>query len=233
MPKNAALIIGASASIGSAVTAAFAGQFGSVIATHRSNPITGTANNVVAQQLTLEDADSRAALIAEITKRGVKLDAVVILAGIINGKSLTAYDDAMAHKIMDVNFTSQALLIQQLLPHFAKGGRLIIVSSIAAERGSFDPFYAASKGAMIPFVKSLATQYGEQFSTVAVLPGPIEDSTMFVEMDAETQARHLGQSPRGAILNPTELAAMLADMAAPHWAHANGAIIRLNGGCYV
>lgn len=221
-----ALIVGASASVGPAVRSVFEARFDTVIATAR-NESGGH------WPLTLEDADSRAALIAEIERRETPLDAVVMLAGIINGKSLTDYDDAMAQQIMELNFTAQALLIRDLIPHIAQGGRLVIMSSIAAERGSFDPFYAASKGALLPFVKSLAVQHGDRFSTVAVLPGAIEDSTMFIDMDAETKARHLGQSPRGEVLKQDDLAAMLADLASPHWAHANGAIIRINGGSYV
>jgi 3-oxoacyl-[acyl-carrier protein] reductase len=231
---DSTVIIGASASIGDAVVRAFAARSGHVLATTHATPLSSDLpDNVKGVRLDLVDATSREALVAQIAATGRKIDALVMLAGIINGEPLARYDEAAASRIMAVNFTAQAMLIRDLVPHIAPRGRLILVSSIAAERGSFDPFYAASKGAMIPFAKSLATAHGRAFSTITVLPGPISESTMFNEMTPETQAAHLGRIATGEMLTPAALADILADLCAPHWHHANGAVLRVNGGAYV
>jgi NAD(P)-dependent dehydrogenase (short-subunit alcohol dehydrogenase family) len=188
---------------------------------------------IQSEVMDLIDPASRKSLIDKLVQTGVRLDGVVMLAGSINGEPLAWYDDERASAIMAANFTGQALFVKEVAPLIVPSGRLILLGSIASERGSFDPLYAASKGAMLPFAKSIATAYGKSFSTITVLPGPIENSTMYDEMEPAVQARHRDQSPIGELLNPADLAEILADLAEPHWRHANGSILRVNGGAYV
>jgi 3-oxoacyl-[acyl-carrier protein] reductase len=227
------LIVGASASIGPKVVAAFAARATHVAATFHATPIASPPPNTGVHELDILDAASRADLCQAMAARGGGIDTVVMMPARIMGAALPRYSDADAASIMAVNFTSQALLIRDLLPLMNPGARLLLIGSIAAERGSFDPFYAASKGALIPFAKSLATGHGAKLTVTVVLPGPIEDSTMFNEMAPEIQERHRQQSPRGALLLAADFAQILVDLAQPHWRHANGAVIRVNGGSYV
>jgi 3-oxoacyl-[acyl-carrier protein] reductase len=228
------LIVGAGASIGDTVVGAFCARNYRVIATGRSAlPSTGGNEGVQTALMDLIDAPSRKGLIDTLLQTGVRLDAVVMLAGTINGEPLNWYDDDRAHAIMTANFTGQALFVKEVAALIKPRGRLILLGSIASERGSFDPLYAASKGAMLPFAKSIATAYGKSFSTITVLPGPIENSTMYNEMDPAVQARHRDQSPTGELLNPADLGEILADLAEPYWRHANGTILRVNEGSYV
>ena len=180
-----------------------------------------------------ESAGSRAALIAGLSAAGGGVDVVVLLAGAILGRNLEATtDDDMDH-LVAVNLTGPARLLRDLLPVLNACARVLLVSSIAGERGSFDPMYAATKGALIPLAKSLATWSGGRLTTTVVAPGPIDDSTMLRDMSAERVAHHRKASPTGELLNRTDLARILVDLARPHWRHANGAVIRVNGGSYV
>ncbi|MCG8443678.1 MAG: SDR family oxidoreductase, partial [Caulobacterales bacterium] len=106
-------------------------------------------------------------------------------------------------------------------------------SSISGERGSFDPIYAAAKGAIMPFAKSLATWLGDRVSVVVVAPGLIEGSAMHDDMAPERRDHHRDATPRGELLSQEGFASLLADLAGAHWAHVNGAVIRVNGGAYV
>ena len=57
---------------------------------------------------------------------------------------------------MSVNFNGQAKLIMSILSMLTPRSGLLLFSSISVQRGSYDPIYAASKGALLSLVKSLA-----------------------------------------------------------------------------
>lgn len=233
MAQQVALVIGASSSIGDEIVSAFLSRGEKVIASYNATQPSINHPNLSYEQLDVTSQHSRETFIAKSQAGGLKFNTVIMLPSIIFGLALHDYSDQNIDMILDVNFTAQAKFMRDLLPLMHQASRLILMGSIASERGSFDPLYAASKGALIPFAKSLARAYGEKFSTLALLPGPIKDSTMYDEMNAETQARHKAQNPRSHLLAPADLAQIILDISSAHWQHANGAIIRLNGGAYV
>jgi 3-oxoacyl-[acyl-carrier protein] reductase len=168
-----------------------------------------------------------------LQRLGTGLDTIVLLSGDILGKSLEATSDEDMRHLTEVNLTGPASLLRDLMPYVNIGARVLLVSSIAGERGSFDPLYAATKGALIPFAKSLATWLGARMSVTVVAPGPIEESKMLREMAPERIDHHRKASPIGELLTADDFASVLFDLAQPHWRHANGSVIRLNGGAYV
>lgn len=227
------LIIGSSASIGPLIVDEFANFASKVIATYNTRETTSEKPNVFLKKLDLLDSDSRLSLVKYITHEEGSVDVAVFIAGKIIGQQLDKYTDDQADNLMAVNFTAQALLIRDLLPVLAQGARILLVGSVSSERGSYDPIYAAGKGALIPFGKSLATAYGERMSVNIILPGPIEGSSMFDDMSSENQAKHRQQSPRKELLNQSDFARILVDLSQKHWRHANGSVLRVNGASYV
>jgi 3-oxoacyl-[acyl-carrier protein] reductase len=158
---------------------------------------------------------------------------LLLLPSILLGKALDDYTDEEAHAVMSVNFTAQALLIKRLLPHFAERAQLIMLASVSGQRGSFDPIYAASKGAVLAFVKALAQAYAPRLRALAVAPTLIADSRMYEDMSPERRAYHVEQSPMKRLLTAKELAGILTDLTKDHWAHLNGCCVDVNGGQYV
>jgi 3-oxoacyl-[acyl-carrier protein] reductase len=227
------LIVGGSASIAPEIIAVFSAECQRVAVTYRSPPAAAPAGNILGLTCDLEAAESRAAMVATLVAAGGGIDAVIVLSGAILGKSLDATTDEAMDRLVAVNLTGPARLLRDLLPVLNAGARVLLVSSIAGERGSFDPMYAATKGALIPFAKSLATWAGRRLTITVVAPGAIEDSTMVRDMSAERVAHHLKSTPTGELLTRADLARILFDLAQPHWRHANGAVIRINGGSYV
>ena len=223
------LVVGASASIGAAICTELTNTYSSVIGTFHSRPLRFEADNFEARQLNLCDPQSRQDFVQNVGP----VDALVMLSGIISGYSLKDYTDERAADLINANLTGLCLFVRDMLPILSSQATLIFMSSIAAERGSFDPLYAASKGAIIPFAKSLATSRETDINVITLLPGPISGSTMFEEMTAENQQKHIDQAPRNRILEAKHLGTIVADLCGPHWASANGAVIRLNGGAYV
>ena len=161
------------------------------------------------------------------------LDVAVFLAGILPGKALAAYDDALMQQVMSSNFTAQAALLRRLLPHFNPGAQVWMLSSISGDRGSFDPIYAASKAALVAFVKSLATWLAPGLRVNALAPALIEGSAMFEAMAPGRRSHHLASTPTGRLCTPAELAAVIVNLCEPTWANLNGQVIRINGGAHV
>lgn len=134
---------------------------------------------------------------------------------------------------MSINFSGQAKVLLRLLPLFTSRSCVLMCSSISAHRGSYDPIYAASKGALLSLVKSLATSLPPGARINAIAPGLIQDSTMFEAMSPERQEHHRNQVPSKQLLRKQDLAEIIFDLCQDHWAHLNGACIDLNGGQHV
>ena len=224
------LIIGASSSIGSAITERFRGPSTRIITTSTSGDV-GTANEKeVAMRLNLSNDESIDTFVRQVEELTSEVGIAVFLAGILPGKSLEEYKTAEIDEVMSVNFNGQAKLIMKMLPLLTKRSRLLLFSSISAQRGSYDPIYAASKGAILSFVKSLATNLPQGARINAIAPGLIEDSAMFHAMAPDRREFHRNQLPSKNLLGKQELAEIVFDLCQDHWAHVNGACIDINGG---
>ena len=79
------------------------------------------------------------------------------------------------NEMMNINLTSTYLITKLVVPGMKKNnfGRIINIASTAGQRGeAFHSHYAASKGGMISFTKSLASELGKFNITVnCVAPG--------------------------------------------------------------
>jgi len=232
MKEKNVLIIGASSSVGDAIISKFYSKKSHVVATYNSKNSIKHKENIDFLQLDLGNNKSIDNIIEEVKLMLSHIDTAIFLAGILPGKNLKEYDVTDIEKVMTVNFTAQAKVIKGLLPLFDSESQIIMVSSISAQRGSYDPIYAASKGAILSFVKSLAAGLGG-VRVNAIAPGLIEDSTMCKEMSADRQEFHRQQTSQKRLLHMSDLAEVIYDISQNHWKHLNGACIDLNGGQYV
>jgi 3-oxoacyl-[acyl-carrier protein] reductase len=227
------VIVGSSSSIGGAILTRFRSATTRVVATYFSNNRISSEENVHPVFLDLTNDESIKSFANELGKLMTHIDTAIFLSGILPGKSLEQYEPVEIDKVMAVNFTGQAKVIIQLLSFFKAGSQIILLSSISAQKGSYDAIYSASKGAILSFVKSLASSLSPGIRINAIAPGLIKDSTMFQNMAAERRDFHLSQIPSKQFLQITDLADIIFDLSQDHWAHLNGACIDLNGGQYV
>lgn len=204
------VIIGASSSIGLATVKAFEAGGHRVVGTSR-------------QDLDLTRLESIDRFGGEVGGDGV--DALVVLAGVLPGKNLESYDVETMHRVMGVNFIGPALLTKVMLPKMREGSQILMMSSISAERGSYDPIYAASKAALIGFVKSLAAHLGPRVRANALAPGLIGDSSMYAVMHPDRKAYHHASAPTGRLTTVEEVAGIIAQICSPAWANVTGQVI--------
>jgi NAD(P)-dependent dehydrogenase (short-subunit alcohol dehydrogenase family) len=88
-------------------------------------------------------------------------------------------------RVIDVNLKSMFLTCKQVLPAMLRqgGGVIVNIGSIAGIRDTGVPYisYSASKGAVVPFTRSVALQYARQgIRANAILPG-LMNTPMIVE----------------------------------------------------
>lgn len=227
------VIIGASSSIGREISSRFQCPMTRVLTTYSSRMPTSSAEQANALHLDLRDNASIDGFVQEIKGITRRVDVAIFLSGILPGKNLGGYEFSEIDEVMSINFNGQAKVLMRMLPLLTARSRLLMFSSISAQRGSFDPIYAASKGALLSLVKSLSTQLPSGARINAIAPGLIQDSAMFEEMKAERREYHRQQVPSGQLLRQQDLANVVFDICQDHWAHLNGACIDLNGGQYV
>ncbi|BCD98326.1 SDR family NAD(P)-dependent oxidoreductase [Marinagarivorans cellulosilyticus] len=231
--QKTALVLGCSSIVGLSVADRLLSEGWKVYGTFGRREVAIKHPSFLALHLNVESSASISNFTEEMFNRGVQLDLVVGLIGVLPGKSLQDYDENDLARIIDINFTSTAKLLKRLETQFCMGSSIVLMSSISSERGSYDPIYAASKGAVNAFVKSLATWLAPKVRVNAIAPSLIESTVMFDEMLPERRELQLTQCPMKQFLSPEDLARIIVDIEQPHWAHLNGVVLKLNGGIYV
>ena len=113
-----------------------------------------------------------------------------------------------------------------------RGGRIVLVSSTAGQRGeAYHADYAASKGAMISFVKSLAVELASRDVTVnAVAPGWVDTEMVADVLDSEGRDRIAKAIPIGRVATPRDVAGPIVFLCSELARHITGEILNVNGG---
>jgi len=228
------LVIGAGSSIGENVCQKFLDSGDVVLGTVHRNPSTvQRAENFNVLTLDLADPDEHEPFSHSIAKAFCPIDVIIFLSGVLPGLSLTDYTHNLISKVMSINFVGPANLLTSLLPIMADGSIVLMMSSISAERGSFDPIYAASKAAQVALVKSLSQWLSPKIRFNAIAPSLIESSEMFINMPDHRRAFHLERTPTQRFVSKDEIAGIIYSLCEPEWSSVNGQVIRVNGGSYV
>ena len=112
-----------------------------------------------------------------------------------------------------------------------RGGRIVLVSSTAGQRGEAGHAdYAATKGAMISFVKSLAVELGPKDVTVnAVAPGWVDTDAVSMVM-AHSREKIEATIPVRRIATARDIAGPIVFLCSELARHVNGEILNVNGG---
>jgi NAD(P)-dependent dehydrogenase (short-subunit alcohol dehydrogenase family) len=144
-PDRTVVIIGASSSIGRAISARFRNPMSRIITTYSSHYPASPEEEASALHLDLRDEAGIDIFVQHVKEISPRIDIAIFLSGILPGKSLETYEFSEVDEVMSINFSSQAKVLMRMLPLLSDRSRLLMFSSISAQRGSFDPIYAASK----------------------------------------------------------------------------------------
>ncbi len=113
-----------------------------------------------------------------------------------------------------------------------RGGRIVLVASTAGQRGeAYHADYAASKGAMISFVKSMAVELAPREITVnAVAPGWVDTDMVAQALDAGGREKIAAAIPIGRVATARDIAGPITFLCSELARHVTGEILNVNGG---
>lgn len=182
----------------------------------------------------LSDRSAVDAMFARVHAEWGGVDLFVANAGIWPEEDMAVADmpddrwgRTVAENIDGMFYSTRAAL--RVMPD---GGRVVLVSSTAGQRGeSMHADYAASKGAMIAFTKSVAIEVARRGITVnSVAPGWVDTEMCEGAFAGEGRARVAAGIPVGRIATPADIAAPIVFLCTAEARHVTGEILNVNGG---
>ncbi len=224
------LIIGGSSSLGKEIIKKFTANDWYIISTYYSNKLP-TQKNLIIKKLNLLSKISINSFV-EYLKNISKIDCVLFLSSILNGKQMQDYTFNEINECMNINFTGQAYLLGKILNNLSEKCSILFISSISGQKGSYDSIYAASKGAQISFVKSISKSLAPKLRVNVLSPSLIKNSKMYFDMKKSIRDRHLKTNPMKSLVNKSDIAEIVYDISSSSWQHLNGQVISINGGLY-
>lgn len=164
------------------------------------------------------------------------IDILVNNAGITRDKTFLKMSPEMWEEVLRVNLEGPVHLTRAVLSGMIDSGwgRIINVSSIVGQTGNFGQAnYAAAKGALVAFTKTLAREVARKGVTVnAVAPGFIDtDMTKHIPEQALESVK--AATPVGRLGKPEEVAAAILFLASPQASYITGQVLAVNGGMYM
>ncbi|KQT68945.1 MULTISPECIES: SDR family NAD(P)-dependent oxidoreductase [unclassified Aureimonas] len=245
-----ALVTGSTAGIGLAIARRLAEEGASVVLTGRSREKIDaaladigvpTARGIAADPATEEGA-------ADLVRELPEVDILVNNLGIYESKPFAEITDADWRRFFEVNVLSGARLARSYFPGMLArdAGRIIF---IASESGLMVPpdmiHYGMTKTAQLAIARGLAgLTKGTRVTVNSVLPGTTrsegieaflksvatDPAAPMAEIEAGFFAKDRATSLLQRMIEPEEIASLVAYVASPLSAATNGAALRVDGG---
>ncbi len=238
-----ALVTGGSRGIGAATARLLARLGADVAITYRSRhsdadeiaaEIEALGRRSAALRVELADRPVVDAVVNRVAEDWGGLDIFVGNAGIWPSDEAAVRDltDERWSRTMSENIDGMFYSTRAALRAMADGGRIVLVSSTAGQRGeAMHADYAASKGAMISFVKSVAIEVAKRGITVnSVAPGWVDTEMCADPFAGDGKARIAGNIPVGRIASVDDIAAPIVFLCMKGARHITGEILNVNGG---
>ena len=139
---------------------------------------------------------------------------------------------AQAEEIMQINFWSMTRLIKSVVRPMmrSKSGRIVAIGSITAHQGTQgNAIYAATKGALASYMKTLAVEVARKGITANVVAPGYVDTEMLDDYSSNRRAVEK-QIPVGRFARTDEVASLVAYLCGPKAACITGTEIPIDGG---
>ena len=225
-----AVVAGGAGGIGQAVGRLLLQAGARVVVGDRAGHPAPPGAELVACDLTLRaDVD---ALVAAAVSRDRRLDIVVHAAGITRDARLMRMTDDDWHSVIAANLDSAFYLVRASAAAMReRGGAIVLISSINAERGKAGQAnYGASKAAMNTLARTAARELGRfNIRVNVVAPGWI-DTPLTAALPADLKARALEETALGRLGAPDDVAGAVLFLCADASRHITGQVLRVDGG---
>ena len=179
------------------------------------------------------------AFIQEVVQQTIsaygRIDILVNCAGIICTGDLFSISGDKWDKVMTVNVKTLFLLTKAVLAHMVvrKQGKVINIASVAGKRGGGllgNSCYAASKGAVIAFTKSVAREVGRYHINVNAVAPALTETNMTSMLTGKDREKVIQMMPLGRAGKPKDIANAVLFLASEYSDFITGEIMDVDGG---
>jgi 3-oxoacyl-[acyl-carrier protein] reductase len=243
--NKVALVTGSSRGIGRAIALELAKRGFSVVINNDEKPqekieVMNKINKIGQQaiyiQADVSDPDQVEEMIKKILNEFGRIDVLVNNAGVVMDKKLENMSIEQWNRVLSVNLTGTFNCTKSVIKYMKEQGegKIINIASVVGEIGNFGQSnYAASKGGVIAFTKTVAKEYAKDGILVnAVAPGFI-NTKMVQNIPERVMQKILDQIPLGRLGAPEEVAKLVCFLASDDANYITGQVININGGVYM
>ncbi|MNY14224.1 General stress protein 39 [compost metagenome] len=242
LKDKVAIITGGDSGIGRACAVLFAREGAEVALVYleETDDATITAEAVKAEGkealLLRGDVSDKAfceSVVGQVVEKFGKLDVLVNNAAEQHMQTeLEAISEEQLRRTFETNFFGYMFMTQAALPHLKKGAAIVNTTSITAYRGSPSLMdYAATKGAIVAFTRSLSESLaGKGIRVNGVAPGPIWTPLIPASFPADKVAEFGASQPLGRPGQPNEVATSHLFLACEESSYITGQVLHPNGG---
>ena len=172
-------------------------------------------------------------IMSEVERKLGGLDIFVANAGIWPAEevSLASIPIERWRRTMQANLDSVFLSTRAALRLMRAGGRVVIVSSTAGQRGeAFHADYAATKGALISLTKSLSVECAPDLVVNCVAPGWVDTEMSLPAFGQDNRDRIRRTIPLQRIAAAEDIAGPILFLCSDLARHVTGEVLNVNGG---
>jgi 3-oxoacyl-[acyl-carrier protein] reductase len=237
-----ALVTGGSRGIGKATTLLLARAGADIVLTYHTRADDAAATVQEVQALgrqaysvggDLADPEVVRRAFSEVEQKVGRLDIFIANAGIwpADEVSLAEMPIERWQQTLSANLDSVFLTTRAALPLMREGGRVVIVSSTAGQRGeAYHADYAATKGALISLTKSLAVECAPHLIVNCVAPGWVDTEMSQPALTSDNRDLIRKSIPLQRIATADDIAGPILFLCSDLARHLTGEVMNVNGG---
>jgi 3-oxoacyl-[acyl-carrier protein] reductase len=244
LKDKVAFVTGSAQGIGKSVAVALAKAGANIVvsdinlelAAQTAKEIEALGVKTLALKTNVADAADVERSVEEIGKVFGRIDILVNNAGIAKDGLLIRMKKEDWDAVLAVNLTGvfnctkavSALMMKQ------RYGKIVSIASIVGQMGNAGQVnYAASKGGVIAFTKTVAKELASRNVTAnAIAPGFIQ-TAMTDKLPGDVKKKMMEQIPLGKLGTPEDIASAVLFLAGPDADYITGQVLAVNGGMYM
>jgi 3-oxoacyl-[acyl-carrier protein] reductase len=241
-----AIVTGGARDIGRAIVLELAASGASVVVNYHSSEaaaqklvaeVTASGGKAIAVRADVSKGLDAKRLVAETCKAfGDTIHILVNNAGgLVARKKMEEMDEAFWDSVIALNLKSVFVTTKAALPHFADGGAIVNLSSLAARDGGGGGALASSsaKGAVLTLTRGLSKELAPRRIRVnCVAPGMIATTFHDTFTPAEVRKTVASRTSVGREGSAEDVANAVVFLASDKSAYITGESIEINGGLY-
>lgn len=235
-----AIVTGAAAGIGKACMYRLASEGATVVGVDRNeaklaSAVAAGTGEMVPMTCDVADAAAIDQMVADVIARYGAIHVLVNNAGIGNPSRVKLHEQPIDEwdEVMATNLRGMFLMQRAIIPHMLSqgGGSIVNMASIGSYRATaLSSPYITSKGATLMMTRAAAVDYAaDNIRVNAVCPGTT-NTDILSDVSQEVIDMLVARSPQRALVEPEEVAALVAFLASDEIPHVTGGSYLIDAG---